>query len=63
MVGMAELSRQTGVPKYALYRLVVAKKIPYHEQPPKPWQLRRPRNLLFRVSEVEAALATLRERG
>jgi hypothetical protein len=62
MVGMTELSRQTGVPRWALYRLVDAKKIPYQEEPPKAWQLHRARNLLFRVSEVEAALAALRER-
>jgi predicted DNA-binding transcriptional regulator AlpA len=52
-----------GIPRGSLYRLVRENIIPYHVEPPKPWQRKRPRNLLFRVSEVEAALAALRERS
>jgi hypothetical protein len=50
------------IPRGSLYRLVKDGVIPAHVEPPKAWQLHRARNLLFRVSEVEAALRALGER-
>ncbi len=61
MVQAKVICERFGIPRGSLYRLVKEKKIPAHEEPAKDWQTRRPRNLLFRPSEVEAALRALRD--
>ncbi len=55
------VSKKLNVPRYVLYRLVEQKKLVAHERQRPSWDFSNRRYYLFRLSEVQAALAALRE--
>lgn len=61
MVQAKVICDRFGIPRGSIYRLVRENLIPYHIEPPKPWQTKRKRNIVFKPSEVEAALKRLKE--
>ena len=50
------VTKELGIPRQALYRLVDAGRVPVHELPPEFWHSQNRRRLRFKVSEVRAAL-------
>lgn len=59
LVSAKEICKATGLPRHILYGMVERGEIVAHEQPREFYHKRR--RLLFRLSEVEAALRQLRE--
>jgi excisionase family DNA binding protein len=59
MATAAEVAQRLGVPRYAVYRMAEAGRIPGYPQPRQPWHSPNRKRWLFRLSEVEAAYAKL----
>jgi hypothetical protein len=55
MVTSTVITRELGIPAYALHRLVKRGVVPVHDVTPKGWPHQR-RVLRFKLSEVRAAL-------
>lgn len=62
MVTATEVAKTLGVPRYVVYRLAEAGKIPGHVQPRQPWHDPNRKRWGFYLSEVEPAYERLRQR-
>jgi len=60
MVSATVVAARLGVPRYVVYRLAEAGKIPGHTVPRQPWHDPNRKRWAFYLSEVEPAYARLK---